>query len=67
VAGNAQGQRRNRPLVLIDIAVPRDIDADVQFITNVYLYDIDELEASDRDKPTRTGPRSANWAPQTSP
>ena len=36
--------RRNRPLVLIDIAVPRDIAADVQQIPNVYLYDVDDLE-----------------------
>jgi glutamyl-tRNA reductase len=36
--------RRNRPLVLIDIAVPRDIAADVQEISNVYLYDVDDLE-----------------------
>jgi len=37
--------RRNRPLFLIDIAVPRDIDPDVQQIENVYLYNIDDLEA----------------------
>lgn len=36
--------RRNRPLFLIDIAVPRDIDPDVNQIDNVYLYDIDDLE-----------------------
>ena len=36
--------RRNRPLFLIDIAVPRDIDPDVQSIENVYLYNIDHLE-----------------------
>jgi glutamyl-tRNA reductase len=35
--------RRNRPLVLIDIAVPRDIAADVQQLNNVYLYDVDDL------------------------
>jgi glutamyl-tRNA reductase len=37
--------RRNRPLFLIDIAVPRDIDADVQQLDNVYLYNIDHLQA----------------------
>lgn len=37
--------RRQRPLFLIDIAVPRDIAADVNTIDNVYLYDIDDLEA----------------------
>ena len=36
--------RRNRPLFLIDIAVPRDIDPEVNQIDNVYLYDIDDLE-----------------------
>jgi glutamyl-tRNA reductase len=37
--------RRNRPLFLIDIAVPRDIDADVQQLNNVFLYNVDHLEA----------------------
>jgi glutamyl-tRNA reductase len=37
--------RRNRPLFMIDIAVPRDIDPDVQHLDNVYLYNIDHLEA----------------------
>jgi glutamyl-tRNA reductase len=37
--------RGNRPLFLIDIAVPRDIDPAVQEIDNVYLYNIDDLEA----------------------
>jgi glutamyl-tRNA reductase len=36
--------RRHRPLFLIDIAVPRDIDPDVQHLDNVYLYNIDHLE-----------------------
>lgn len=37
--------RRNRPLLLIDIAVPRDIDPEVNFIESVYLYNIDDLKA----------------------
>ncbi len=41
--------RGNRPLALIDIAVPRDIDPDVQFINNVYLYNIDDLESLARE------------------
>ena len=36
--------RKSRPLLLIDIAVPRDIAADVQRLDNVYLYDVDDLE-----------------------
>ena len=41
--------RRNRPLFLIDIAVPRDIDTDVQQLENVYLYNVDHLEAIMRE------------------
>jgi glutamyl-tRNA reductase len=41
--------RRNRPLFLIDIAVPRDIDPDVQQLNNVYLYNVDHLEAIVRE------------------
>jgi glutamyl-tRNA reductase len=37
-------KRRNRLLFLIDIAVPRDIDPEVNSIENVYLYNIDDLE-----------------------
>jgi glutamyl-tRNA reductase len=41
--------RRNRPLILIDIAVPRDIAPDVEELENVYLYNIDHLEAIVRE------------------
>ncbi|HTA30227.1 MAG TPA: glutamyl-tRNA reductase, partial [Candidatus Cybelea sp.] len=37
--------RKHRPLLLIDIAVPRDIDPSVNFLENVYLYNIDDLQA----------------------
>ncbi len=37
-------ERRNRPMFFIDIAVPRDIDPDVNALDNVYLYDIDDLK-----------------------
>jgi glutamyl-tRNA reductase len=37
--------RRNRPLLLIDIAVPRDIEPEVNFLENVYLYNVDDLQA----------------------
>jgi len=36
-------RRRQRPLLLIDIAVPRDIDPEVNFMENVYLYNVDDL------------------------
>jgi glutamyl-tRNA reductase len=41
--------RRNRPLILIDIAVPRDIAADVEQLDNVYLYNIDHLQTIVRE------------------
>jgi glutamyl-tRNA reductase len=37
--------RKHRPLLLIDIAVPRDIDPAVNFLENVYLYNIDDLQS----------------------
>jgi glutamyl-tRNA reductase len=37
-------KRKHRPLFFIDIAVPRDIDPQVNTIDNVYLYDIDDLQ-----------------------
>jgi len=36
--------RRYRSIVLIDIAVPRDVDPDVNDLDGAYLYDIDDLE-----------------------
>ncbi|MFH7321123.1 glutamyl-tRNA reductase [Desulfurivibrio sp. D14AmB] len=37
-------QRYNRPIFLIDIAVPRDLDPGLNDLDNVYLYDIDDLQ-----------------------
>jgi glutamyl-tRNA reductase len=39
----AMRSRRNRSLFLIDIAVPRDIDPEINRINNAYVYDIDDL------------------------
>jgi len=36
--------RRNRPMFLIDIAVPRNIEPSVNTLDNVFLYDIDDLQ-----------------------
>ena len=41
--------RRHRPLLLIDIAVPRDIDPEVNFLENVYLYNVDDLQSIAND------------------
>lgn len=37
-------KRRNRPLFFIDIAVPRDIDPEINRLANTYVYDIDDLK-----------------------
>ncbi len=41
---NLLKNRPARPLLLIDIAVPRDIDPGVEALPNVYLYNIDDLQ-----------------------
>ena len=37
--------RRGRPLFLIDLAVPRDLEPAIHELDGCYLYDIDDLEA----------------------
>jgi glutamyl-tRNA reductase len=38
-------ERRGRPLFLIDLAVPRDVDPGLNDVDDCYVYDIDDLEA----------------------
>ena len=45
----AMRSRRNRPIFFIDIAVPRDVDPDINRISNAYVYDIDDLNGVIRD------------------
>jgi glutamyl-tRNA reductase len=40
---NAMQARSHQPLVIIDIAVPRDVEPQVSQISNVFLYDIDDF------------------------
>jgi glutamyl-tRNA reductase len=40
----AMRERRRRPMFLIDLAVPRALDPDLNALDGVYLYDIDDLE-----------------------
>jgi glutamyl-tRNA reductase len=41
---SALKQRRNQPMFLVDIAVPRDVHPDVGKLENIYLYTIDDLQ-----------------------
>jgi glutamyl-tRNA reductase len=36
-------ERKNRPVFIIDISVPRNIDPEINDMNNVYLYDVDDL------------------------
>jgi len=36
--------RKGRPLVIVDIAMPRDIDSGVRQVKGIFLYDLDDLE-----------------------
>jgi len=37
-------KRKGKPLFIVDIAVPRDVDPSIQELEGVFLYDIDDLE-----------------------
>ncbi len=41
----AMARRPERPLCIIDIAVPRDVDSSAKSITNVHLFDLDAAQA----------------------
>ncbi len=47
--------RQYRPLVIVDIAVPRDVESDVAKLNNVYLYNIDDLERVSRNNRLQRG------------
>jgi glutamyl-tRNA reductase len=49
----AMRQRRSRPLFIIDIAVPRDVEAAAGEIEQVFLYNIDDLQAAVRENMAR--------------
>ncbi len=64
----AMKTRRNRPIFFIDIAVPRDIDPDVNRLNNAYVYDIDDLNGivddniEDRQREAMKGERIVDEA-----
>ena len=42
---SALKRRRHRPMFMVDLAVPRDIEAEVKALDDVYLYTVDDLAA----------------------
>jgi glutamyl-tRNA reductase len=47
--------RRHRPLFLVDLAVPRDVDPDVSTLDGVYAYDVDDIQkVVDQNQAART-------------
>jgi glutamyl-tRNA reductase len=46
-------RRRNRPLFMLDLAVPRDVEPAVGSLPNVYLYNVDDLRSAIEDDPAR--------------
>jgi glutamyl-tRNA reductase len=43
---NAVDKRGDKPLCILDIALPRDVEAEVGEMDNVFLYDLDDLRAA---------------------
>src|SRR4030095_13521130 len=51
--------RRNQPLFIIDIALPRDVEPAAGEIEQVFLYNIDDLQATVRENLARPPPQVA--------
>jgi len=45
VVASALRARKGRPLLLVDLAVPRDLDPTINELDGCFLYDVDDLEA----------------------
>lgn len=43
--GETLRERKQRPLFIVDIAVPRDVEQEAGKLSNLYLYDVDDLES----------------------
>jgi len=59
--GDAMASRPDRPLFLIDIAVPRDIDPEAALVQNVFLNDVDDLESASQASREKKA-KEAEWA-----
>jgi len=52
--------RRQRPLFIIDIAVPRDVDATAGDLEQVFLYNIDDLQAVVQENISKRGTEASD-------
>jgi len=59
--GATMADRPDRPLLLIDIAVPRDIDPEAAQLNNVFLNDVDDLESATQASREKKA-QEAEWA-----
>ena len=41
---SALKQRRNKPIFVVDLAIPRDVESEVADLNNIYLYTVDDLQ-----------------------
>ena len=41
---SALKKRKNQPVLVVDLAVPRDVEKEVGDLANVYLYTVDDLQ-----------------------
>jgi len=57
-------RRHGRPLVIIDISVPRNVDPAVAECTDTYLYDIDDLEEVAREGRAERELAASRWRPR---
>ena len=57
LVANALGKRKHKPMLLFDLAVPRDIEQSVAELGDAYLYTVDDLERAVEDN--RRGRREA--------
>ena len=60
--------RKHRPMFMVDLAVPRDIEPEVGALADVYLYTVDDLVARGADRPARSArPRWRRPRPSSTP
>jgi glutamyl-tRNA reductase len=60
---SALKQRRHKPMFMVDIAVPRDIEMEVGDLADVYLYTVDDLrEVIDENKQSRENAANEAYA-----